>query len=369
MSHPTKLLSVRGILLAKTHFDVLGFEGARLRPEDMTDAGVLAAYRLAAARCHPSEGCDALGAQTAFCRVGRAFAALRTAVGRHHAWREMCAGRGALASTMSPDPTVVTHPWTSEHALEHSPGVLAPDPEHLVEALERWRTRGDDVHRVDSEPPPPSRAREGAPRDAEGARVPTDPAVAATAAAAARTPPPSSLEPLRRETTFLVRERGAPGAAPAACAMWLGGEPGAFELRYRWATSRRPDGEPDGAWRVGAGGEVLRATRARPSPGGGGPGAKRRRGAGVFLTAAGNPSGGLLLTAPSVEEADEWLAALRAAMRAELREGRGKPRGKGGVRGAVPSPVRRQLEATQMTRFVVRAWRACVPSIIVRVGK
>ena len=210
MSHPTKLLSVRGILLAKTHFDVLGFEGARLRPEDMTDAGVLAAYRLAAARCHPSEGCDALGAQTAFCRVGRAFAALRTAVGRHHAWREMCAGRGALASTMSPDPTVVTHPWTSEHALEHSPGVLAPDPEHLVEALERWRTRGDDVHRVDSEPPPPSRAREGAPRDAEGARVPTDPAVAAAAAAAARTPPPSSLEPLRRETTFLVRERGAP---------------------------------------------------------------------------------------------------------------------------------------------------------------
>ena len=120
MSHPTKLLSVRGILLAKTHFDVLGFEGARLRPEDMTDAGVLAAYRLAAARCHPSEGCDALGAQTAFCRVGRAFAALRTAVGRHHAWREMCAGRGALASTMSPDPTVVPHPWTSEHALEHS---------------------------------------------------------------------------------------------------------------------------------------------------------------------------------------------------------------------------------------------------------
>ena len=175
MSHPTKLLSVRGILLAKTHFDVLGFEGARLRPEDMTDAGVLAAYRLAAARCHPSEGCDALGAQTAFCRVGRAFAALRTAVGRHHAWREMCAGRGALASTMSPDPTVVTHPWTSEHALEHSPGVLAPDPEHLVEALERWRTRGDDVDRVDSEPPPPSRAREGAPRDAEGCLLYTSP--------------------------------------------------------------------------------------------------------------------------------------------------------------------------------------------------
>ena len=256
----------------------------------------------------------------------------------------MCAGRGALASTMSPDPTVVTHPWTSEHALEHSPGVLAPDPEHLVEALERWRTRGDDVDRVDSEPPPPSRAREGAPRDAE-ARASRPTPRSPPPPPPPLEPPPSSLEPLRRETTFLVRERGAPGAAPAACAMWLGGEPGAL-TSVPVGASRRPDGEPDGAWRVGAGGEVLRATRARPSPGGGGPGAKRRRGAGVFLTAAGNPSGGLLLTAPSVEEADEWLAALRAAMRAELREGRGKPRGKGGVRGAVPSPVRRQLEAT-----------------------
>ena len=78
MATATKLPSVRGVLLARTHFEVLGFETGRIVPDVMTDEGVLAAYRRAVALCHPTHACDALGAQTAFCRVGRAFAALRT---------------------------------------------------------------------------------------------------------------------------------------------------------------------------------------------------------------------------------------------------------------------------------------------------
>jgi hypothetical protein len=60
----------RGILLARTHFEVLGFDTDSLGVRDISDADVRAAYRRMALRCHPDK-CQDLGAQTG--RVGLAL--------------------------------------------------------------------------------------------------------------------------------------------------------------------------------------------------------------------------------------------------------------------------------------------------------
>ena len=42
---PVRIPTVRGILLARTHFQVLGFDGGSLRPKDVSDEEVRSAYR------------------------------------------------------------------------------------------------------------------------------------------------------------------------------------------------------------------------------------------------------------------------------------------------------------------------------------
>ena len=251
MASATKLPSLRGVLLARTHFEVLGFEAGRIVPDDMTDEGVLAAYRRAAALCHPTHACDALGAQTAFCRVGRAFAALRTADGRERAFRDMCRGRGYLPSSKNPEPGLVTIPWTSSSPVEHSPGVAPPDPLQLAQELERW-DRGGSHSDADL-----STARDHAGASVDRPFTPPSPTVA------------SAMDVLTRETTFRARERGCPTAQRRPCVFWVAGAPGrGLRLCYRWASSRGLD--PDGAWSLGEGGEIRDVTRMRPVGGGGG---------------------------------------------------------------------------------------------------
>ena len=314
MASATKLPSLRGVLLARTHFEVLGFEAGRIVPDDMTDEGVLAAYRRAAALCHPTHACDALGAQTAFCRVGRAFAALRTADGRERAFRDMCRGRGYLPSSKNPEPGLVTIPWTSSSPVEHSPGVASPDPLQLAQELERW-DRGGSHSDADL-----STARDHAGASVDRPFTPPSPTVA------------SAMDVLTRETTFRARERGCPTAQRRPCVFWVAGAPGrGLRLCYRWASSRGLD--PDGTWSLGEGGEIRDVTRMRPVGGGGG-------GASFCVRPADGSGPGVVLVANTPEAADEWTASLRAV----LGTGSGaRARGKGGVRGTVPSPVRRIL--------------------------
>jgi hypothetical protein len=69
---PSKLPSLRGILLARTHFEVLGLDTtSALAVRDLTDADVRAAYRRLALRCHPDKCPHEVNAQTAFVRVAR----------------------------------------------------------------------------------------------------------------------------------------------------------------------------------------------------------------------------------------------------------------------------------------------------------
>ena len=56
---PVRIPSVRGMLLARTHFEVLGFDGGSLRPRDVSDEEVRSAYRrcaraVRASRAKPS---------------------------------------------------------------------------------------------------------------------------------------------------------------------------------------------------------------------------------------------------------------------------------------------------------------------------
>ena len=74
-------------------------------------------------------------------------------------------------------------------------------------------------------------------------------------------------------------------------------------------------------------------TRMRPVGGGGG-------GASFCVRPADGSGPGVVLVANTPEAADEWTASLRAV----LGTGSGaRARGKGGLRGTVPSPVRRIL--------------------------
>ena len=55
LASPSKMPSLRGILLARTHFEVLGFDTDSLGVRDINDADVRAAYRRLALRCHPDK--------------------------------------------------------------------------------------------------------------------------------------------------------------------------------------------------------------------------------------------------------------------------------------------------------------------------
>ena len=55
LTSPSKMPSLRGILLARTHFQVLGFDTDSLGVRDISDADVRAAYRRMALRCHPDK--------------------------------------------------------------------------------------------------------------------------------------------------------------------------------------------------------------------------------------------------------------------------------------------------------------------------
>mmetsp|Transcript_40557 Transcript_40557/g.100239 ORF Transcript_40557/g.100239 Transcript_40557/m.100239 type:complete len:229 (+) Transcript_40557:131-817(+) len=134
VTSPSKMLSLRGILLARTHFDVLGFVTGAQGVRDITDADVRAAYRRMALRCHPDR-CADLGAPTAFVRVGQAFASLKTCAGREEAWQQVCSGRGYLPLTTIPG----AENFAASTPLEQSAAVLRAEGEALVVELRRWK--------------------------------------------------------------------------------------------------------------------------------------------------------------------------------------------------------------------------------------
>ena len=79
---PVRIPTVRGILLARTHFEVLGFDGGSLRPRDVSDEEVRSAYRRCARAVRASRD---LGSAVAECRVAEAFAAHVTRFESMHA--------------------------------------------------------------------------------------------------------------------------------------------------------------------------------------------------------------------------------------------------------------------------------------------
>mmetsp|Transcript_29950 Transcript_29950/g.74966 ORF Transcript_29950/g.74966 Transcript_29950/m.74966 type:complete len:273 (-) Transcript_29950:811-1629(-) len=133
---PSKLPSLRGILLARTHFEVLGLDTtSALAVRDLTDADVRAAYRRLALRCHPDKCPHEVNAQTAFVRVGQAFASLKTTAGRGEAWRRVLAGCGWLPAATVPGAAAAR----TVTPFETSVVALRAEGEALVAELRRWK--------------------------------------------------------------------------------------------------------------------------------------------------------------------------------------------------------------------------------------
>lgn len=148
LTSPSKLPSLRGILRARTHFEVLGFDTESIGVRDISDADVRAAYRRMALRCHPDK-CHDLGAQTAFVRVGQAFAQLKSPGGRDEAWRQVVSGHGWLPPTTVPGAEAVR----TSTPLEQSAMALRAEGEALVAELRRWKEEwAEGVHAANHRP-------------------------------------------------------------------------------------------------------------------------------------------------------------------------------------------------------------------------
>ena len=357
---PVRIPSVRGMLLARTHFEVLGFDGGSLRPRDVSDEEVRSAYRRCARAVRASRD---LGSAVAECRVAEAFAALRTPEAREETWRataappssdgpvgadadaderaRRAARLGKLRSTKNDAPGLARVPWTVDFPVENSVAVGPVDKRALIAA--RRRASGDEQT-----------------RDAFAANAveaPDDDALEATSE-------PAPASSLRDEREFLVRECGFPGTKPRLCAFWVGGTLGSrtdpLALRYAWREGKgKTNLAADGAWELRRG-DVVRVVRTRASKT-----SKTSKTAfanpaldgGVKLVAAEHVANahvpGWILTSPDTlknqknknESLDAWAASLRALLPSPAAPGTPPPppRGKGGLRGTAPSPVRRHL--------------------------
>lgn len=371
---PVRIPTVRGMLLARTHFEVLGFDGGSLRPRDVSDEEVRSAYRRCARAVRASRD---LGSAVAECRVEEAYAALRTPETREETWRATAAPSvldgpvgadadaderarraarlGRLRTTKNDAPGLARVPWTVDFPVENSVAVGPVDARALVAA--RRRATG---------------------ADGAGAALLSD--------AASRTTPLSNhffadaLAFLRDEREFFVRECGFPGTKTRLCAFWVGGTEGSgsdpISLRYQWRPTRNKS-KSDGEWALGRG-DVVRVVRTRPETK-----TKKKTSAdgGVKLVAAEHVAnehvpGWILTERAEVTGNDEseseetnargkkpslsldlWAANLRALLAAYEKEKEKSggaeslalntpppaPRGKGGLRGTAPSPVRRHL--------------------------
>jgi hypothetical protein len=371
---PVRIPTVRGMLLARTHFEVLGFDGGSLRPRDVSDEEVRSAYRRCARAVRASRD---LGSAVAECRVEEAYAALRTPETREETWRataapsvldgpvgadadageraRRAASLGRLRTTKNDAPGLARVPWTVDFPVENSVAVGPVDKRALVAA--RRRVNG-----------------------ADGAKD-----ALLSDAAERRTTPlsnhvSSALAFLRDEREFFVRECGFPGTKTKLCAFWVGGTPGSVQdplsLRYQWRpikSNQTVRNTPkvvkrDGEWFIGRG-DVVRVVRTRPKTK---TSTKTSADGGVKLVAAEHVANahvpGWILTeraegtgnellcanAKGKPSLDLWAANLRALLTAyEKSESLAEslapgtpppaPRGKGGLRGTAPSPVRRHL--------------------------
>ena len=359
---PVRIPSVRGMLLARTHFEVLGFDGGSLRPRDVSDEEVRSAYRRCARAVRASRD---LGSAVAECRVAEAFAALRTPEAREETWRataappssdgpvgadadaderaRRAARLGKLRSTKNDAPGLARVPWTVDFPVENSVAVGPVDKRALIAA--RRRASGDEETRDAFA--------------ANAAEAPDDDAFETTSE-------PAPAASLRDEREFLVRECGFPGTKPRLCAFWVGGTLGSrtdpLALRYAWREGKgKINLAADGAWELGRG-DVVRVVRTRASKT-----SKTSKTAfanpaldgGVKLVATEHVANahvpGWILTSPDTlknkknknESLDAWAASLRALLPKLSPAAPGTPppppRGKGGLRGTAPSPVRRHL--------------------------
>ena len=363
---PVRIPTVRGILLARTHFEVLGFDGGSLRPKDVSDEEVRSAYRRCARAVRASRD---LGSAVAECRVEEAYTALRTPEMREETWRATAAPSvldgpvgadadaderarraarlGRLRATKNDAPGLARVPWTVDFPVENSVAVGPVDAHALVAA--RRRASGHEETRVRFANAPSSASadsKQSSSRDA-------------------------ALAFLRDEREFSVRECGFPGTTPRLCAFWVGGTDGSrtdpLSLRYAWRGGKKTTKlAPDGEWALGRG-DVVRVVRTRsktktsPDASGRADGPARADG-GVKLVAAEHVANahvpGWILTSPETspgrkkESLDAWAASLRALLPSRASGGvecvapgtpPPLPRGKGGLRGTAPSPVRRHL--------------------------
>ena len=153
---PVRIPTVRGMLLARTHFEVLGFDGGSLRPRDVSDEEVRSAYRRCAREVRASRD---LGSAVAECRTEEAYAALRTLERREETWRAMAAPSaldgpvgsdadaterarraarlGRLRATKNDAPGLARVPWTVDFPVENSVAVGPLSAYALVAARRR----------------------------------------------------------------------------------------------------------------------------------------------------------------------------------------------------------------------------------------
>lgn len=346
---------MRGVLLARTHFEVLGFDGWSLRPQDLGDDEVRKAYK----RC--TRAVDAsrdLGKDVALCRVDAAYRALANAEMRERTWRATAtpvAVRGPVSvpndgatdtkeGTNKDDTRLLGRlrttknpaggarlPWTVDHAIEGSVAAGPMNGNELVAALRRKPGGGRDFFIIPSQ-----------------------------MAGSASNSSSEQVASLRDEITFAVREPGFPCTSPKLARFWVAGEgPGDFVLRYWFCETRKTNAKTQpplvagGEWKLQRG-DVRRLVLMKPS-------GRLNTHTSLKLIAVehqqhGGTNGWILSAVDETDDVLGWVTKMRTLLpnygndkNDESNPPNTPPpleRGRGNMRGTAPSPVRRHLVPT-----------------------
>ena len=240
------------------------------------------------------------GAQTAFVRVGQAFAALKTPSGRDESWREVVSGHGWLPPTTVPGAGAA---YTTK-PLEQSAVGLRAEGEALVVELRRWKEEwAEGVYAANNNH---HHHRQNSPGDANASFRSVPGSGPGGIANLTRNEPsgavglsPAEMAPMLSGAIFTVREKGRVDVKPRSCSLWLGRQK-PHVLNYRWVSSAGH--QPDGSWLLAR--DVVRVGRMRPASGG--------EGASWSLALTDGTT--MVMTASSPEVADIWVSNLKVLL-------------------------------------------------------
>ena len=366
---PVRIPSVRGMLLARTHFDVLGFDCGSFLPSAVSDEEVQLAYR----RCTRAvDLSNDLGSAVALCRVEAAFRALKTLEMRELTWKHTAvpvkvegpvtvpagdenevvgvpSARSNKFATHKTSPTsfdkrlgrliscknpvLARLPWNVEHAVERSVAAGPADGYEMIAALKAKNTIGKENSFFVNKLNGTNEMNETNARE-EGQ---------------------NSISSLRDELVFFVREAGYPDALPKLTAFWITGEASDFALRYRFLGKKKTTRTHDGEWRLSRG-NIQRLVRMKPTR----DSMNRDHMSGsnaqfslkliaVEHQQPGREVLGWILTASNDnDDVNGWLRKMKNlipnySQKSQPTTPPRLERGKGNLRGTAPSPVRRHL--------------------------